>query len=361
MNFCLYESRLAAFRRRVLSFDPGHFNTGWEEVLMPQGMAVAGKAWEDAELLAWHSRWIDRHVAQGVTEDPSNYIWNDNPVAGIFLAQYSGNWGFPLAVGGRADEPEIKNISIQVCDYILNQARRLADGVLAHGAGEKDTVWVDTLYFSSSVLAETYTFTKDERYAIEAVRQLNLHAKLLRDPITGAFFHDCRPGTMFRTSGFWSRGNGWVILAYADTLRCCPASTPGWSEAMEAYRSLVAALLRWQHPCGLWRINPECPEAHLETSGTVMIATGIAIGAGEGWIEDTLAAHAWKATAELFSWIRKDGSLVGAQKPAGTGGWETHKQSMLGECDYATALFLRLQGELKRYNFISSQNGKLPS
>lgn len=358
--FHIHEKRLRAFKKRLLKKDPTKVNTGWEDILIPQGIAIAGTAWNDEELLAWNARWVAHHASAAVKEDPVGYVRPGDIVQGVVLAQYSGNWGFPLAFGRRIPDSRSLEICIQVSDYILNNARRLPDGSLVHGGGEDATVWVDTLYFASSVLAETFALSGDERYAVEAVRQLNLHASHLRDPITGAFFHDCNPATMSRSSSFWSRGNGWVILAYADTLRCCPPTTEGWREAMTVYQSLVSALLRWQHPSGLWRIIPECPEAHLETSGTAMIATGISIGAAEGWIEPSMACHAWSATAGLFPWIGDSGALTGAQCPAGVGGWETHRRSAMRECTYASGLFLRLLGELKSYNLITSNNENFP-
>ena len=41
------------------------------------------------------------------------------------------------------------------------------------------------------------------------------------------------------------------------------------------------------------------------------------------------------------------------QRPAGLGGWETHKQSVLGECTYATGVFLRLLAQVAASKLIS--------
>ena len=57
---------------------------------------------------------------------------------------------------------------------------------------------------------------------------------------------------------------------------------------------------------------------------------------------------------ELQTWIDPLGALQGAQRPAGIGGWETHKLSTMGECTYATGLFWRLLADLYQAGFIPS-------
>lgn len=84
-----------------------------------------------------------------------------------------------------------------------------------------------------------------------------------------------------------------------------------------------------------------------------MIAIGLTLGVGEGWLHPAVASQVRKTLEELLTWIEPEsGALKGAQKPAGQGGWETHKLSNLGECTYATGIFLRLLGETQHYQFI---------
>jgi rhamnogalacturonyl hydrolase YesR len=118
------------------------------------------------------------------------------------------------------------------------------------------------------------------------------------------------------------------------------------------YRSIVDGLLRMQHSCGLWRIVPENDESHLETSGSVMIATGIAVGVAEGWIDETQGEYLLRTWNEVRSWVDADGRLLGCQTPAGVGGWETHKRSFMGERTYGTGSLLRFAAELRRANLI---------
>lgn len=80
--------------------------------------------------------------------------------------------------------------------HIMTQSARVGDGVIAHAAAPDwvRTVWVDTLYYTAPVLAVAWQLTGNEDYLDEALRQCRLHAEILRDPLTGLYYHDGVPG-----------------------------------------------------------------------------------------------------------------------------------------------------------------------
>lgn len=351
-------SPLVRFRKHCLAQDPQSFSTGWEDVLVPYGMARAGRALGDEPLLTWAERWARHHHDGGYVEQASSpIITSREKRAGYVLGDFCGNWGGPLVhamLHATRPAPWLVQGARQVCDTLLRHAIRFPDGAFAHGGWDygRRTLWVDTLFYGSSVLAETFAITRDERYATEALHQARQHALWLQDPDSGLFFHDVEPTTGVRSATTWARGNGWVILALADTLRLCPRELPGWSEVLSSYRRLATALLRHQHACGLWRIMLENPEAHLETSGSAMILSGLACGLADGWIDPSVRGAILRGWHELQTWIDPLGALQGAQRPAGIGGWETHKLSTMGECTYATGLFWRLIADLHQAGLI---------
>ena len=354
-------SALSIFRTRCLGLSPTSHNTGWEEVLMPYGMARAGLAFGDQQLIDWATRWFEYHHAAGYHEETSApCIKSGENKAGHHLGEYCGNWGGPLvfaALNRVRPQQAFKDAATAVCDTLLRQASRLPDGSISHDGGwdhPRGTLWVDTLFYSSSILAEGYSLTRTRAYAEEAVRQALLHAKWLQDPCTGGFFHDVAPATGVRSESLWARGNGWSLLALADTLRLCPADLPAWDDVLRIYRALATCMLRYQHGSGLWRIVPENLDAHLETSGSIMILGGLANGLGAGWIEPTVRGPVMRGFNELLTWIDSRGVLQGSQRPAGIGGWETHKLSTLGECAYANGLFWRLLADLREAGMLGS-------
>jgi rhamnogalacturonyl hydrolase YesR len=345
-------SPYARFRAHSLAQDPDTFSTGWEDVLVPYGLARAGRVLGDDALLEWAERWARRHHNAGYLELPEvPIIRSREPRAGHIIGDFCGNWGGPLVLASLHDGPPVRWLTDgtrTICDALLRRAIRFPDGTFAHGGWDQGrrTVWVDTMFYSASVLAEAFVLTRNFGYAEEAVRQANLHTSWLQDSQTGLYFHDCEPATGERSRSFWARGNGWALLALVDTLRLCPREISGWEKLLTAYRRLAAGLLRFQHTCGLWRIVPENDESHLETSGSAMIVAGLACGIAEGWIDASVSENVMRGWRELQTWIDAQGALQGAQRPAGVGGWETHKLSSIGECTYATGLFWRLIADL---------------
>lgn len=347
---------LAAFRQNVLSRPVESINTGWEDTLVPLGLAMAGNVFQDAEMMNWVSRWVDYHLGVPFHLGKQDFRTQGSgkPYRGIYLTQYCGEWGAGMVFYEllRNDENNrLLEATRSIADHIIDGSIRVGKGVIAHGPWSP-IAWVDTLYYTSAPLARTFALTGEERYAQEAVQQCLLHAEYLRDPLTGVFFHEADPDTGQRTSWYWSRGNGWIIMALADTLQYCPPSTPGWKEVLDIYRLQVVGLLRMQHGCGLWRIVPENEESHLETSGSIMIATGISVGIRNGWLDESLGANVLRTWNESLTWIHTDGRLMGCQTPAGRGGWETHKRSMMGERTYGTGSLLRLAAEMRQTNLI---------
>jgi len=352
MSLAPPEAPLARFRRRCLSQDPAAFNTGWEDVLVPYGIARAGRILGDRVLLDWAERWAVHHHEAGCAEEPlSPIVLTGDRRAGYVIGDFCGNWAGPLVhaelhsarpASWLVDEARV------ISSLALRHAHRFSDGAFAHGGWDlgRRTIWIDTLFYSASVFAATFVLTHDRRFAEEALRQVNRHSAWLQDSVTGLFYHDVEPATGARATAFWARGNGWALLALADVLRHCPRDLPGWTDALASYQRLATGLMLQQHRCGLWRIIFGTDEAHLETSGTAMILAGLACGMRDGWIDSSARRVIIQGWQELQTWIDPHGVLQGAQRPAGIGGWETHKLSSLGECTYATGLFWRLVADL---------------
>ncbi|MAS34403.1 MAG: hypothetical protein CL610_10375 [Anaerolineaceae bacterium] len=348
---------LEAFRKNVLARAYADINTGWEDTLIPLGLVLAGRAFDDAAMVNWAAEWSAYHLAVEPQSPSTEAFRNQNsgdPLRGLYLTPYCGEWGSAMVFAElhdhQADDQLLKAVRL-LADHIIDGSIRVGDGIIAHGHWSQ-IPWVDTLYYSAAPLARAFRLTGEARYAREAVDQCLLHARYLRDPQSGCFFHEVHIDTGERTNWLWSRGNGWIIMALADTLRHCPADMQGWSEVLDIYRSMVVGLLRLQHPCGLWRIVPENEEAHLETSGAIMIATGLTVGIAEGYINRTTAANVLRTWYEVLTWITPDGRLMGCQTPAGAGGWETHKRSVIGERTYGTGSLLRLAAEMHKGGLI---------
>ena len=346
-----FDTVVAAVVERCLTRRQAELNTGWEDALLPFGVLLAGRAWSRPEWIAWSQGWVDHQVSAGIrrlqgAHDLTLVAGEERP--GIHLGSYSGDWGIAAVLA--AEQRELSGdrsvAATAVCDHILTGSVRGPDGTIHHDRTRRQP-WVDTLYYTAAPLARVAARLGRDDYAEEAVRQCLLHAGHLRDPRTGCFFHESEPETGRRSSWLWSRGNGWVCMTFADVLAHCPPATRGLDTLRSLFRELADGLLRLQHPCGLWRIVPENPESHLETSGSAMIGTGLAVGLRAGLLDPGVASSLRRLQHELTEWITPDGRVMGCQTPAGAGGWETHKRSAMGERTYGTGSYLRFAAELR--------------
>lgn len=340
--------RLHPFRQRVLDWTPRDINTGWNDILVPQGAAEVGGGCGDDLLLNWTVDHLRHHEEIKVDRETSTIIQSgltgrDQP-DGVYLNQYSGNWGFALAAC-KLPEAQRKPFSRQIrgiAEFIMENAVRGADGVILHSP-LTPTVWVDTLYYTAPLLAHACRLTGEEAFGREAIRQAELHGKYLRNEGTGLWHHDADPVTGARTLALWSRGNGWILSALAEVLAVLPEEFEGTTRLLHWYRRLAEALLSLRHPTGLWRTDMTRPDSHLETSGTCMHLQAMCVGIAHKWLDPGLLPEIEKSFRELLSWIHPEtGRFLGSQSVSGRGGWETLKLTPFGENSFASGFVLRL-------------------
>lgn len=112
---------------------------------------------------------------------------------------------------------------------------------------------------------------------------------------------------------YWSRGNGWVLAALARTLNLLPTSDPHYSEYLQNFKDMCAALLPLQREDGFWNVSLHDPAQFggKETSGTALFTYGFAWGVNKGVLDKKAygpaIAKAWKAMANEA--VHPDGML----------------------------------------------------
>lgn len=150
----------------------------------------------------------------------------------------------------------------------------------------------DSVFMGTAIAAQAGALTGERRYFDMADRHLRFMQEL-----------DLRSDGLYRhqpaTDAAWGRGNGFAALGLALTLAELPRDHPGYSHALQSYRSLMAALLPLQNRDGLWRNVVDHPGAYAEFSGTAMIGFALKRGLTSGWIEgrdyEQAVERAWTA------------------------------------------------------------------
>ncbi len=165
--------------------------------------------------------------------------------------------------------------------------------------------WIDDLWMIGALQIEAWRVTHDRKYLDRAARTARLYLARLQEP--NGLFHHGADGPFF-----WARGNGWVAAALAEILSELPRDHPDYPPIVAGYRRMMAALLRYQTPSGLWRQLIDRSDAWEESSGSAMFGFAIASGVKHGILRDPAYARAYRrAWAGVASRVDAEGRLSG--------------------------------------------------
>lgn len=136
---------------------------------------------------------------------------------------------------------------------------------------------VEDMFMCGAMLGRAYRITGDGKYAALLARFL-IEGGDVQDG-SGLFKH------ARSAPHFWSRGNGFAALGYAEALTYLPQGA-AWNELLARHRRHLDALLRRQQPWGTFGELVDVPGAWGELTSTCMIGYALARGLREGWLPD---------------------------------------------------------------------------
>ena len=162
----------------------------------------------------------------------------------------------------------------------------------------------DALFMGTAILAQAGALTGERRYFDMAARHVAYMQKLVLRP-DGLYRH--HPGTDVA----WGRGNAFPALGFALTLSDFPRNHPAYPMLLAAYRHLMAKLVRYQGPDGMWRNVIDVPGAYPEYSATAMIGFAMRRGVMRGWLpKRPYAAAVERAWQGILARTSSDGQLI---------------------------------------------------
>jgi rhamnogalacturonyl hydrolase YesR len=161
-------------------------------------------------------------------------------------------------------------------------------------------IWIDDMFMITTVQAQAYRATGDRKYIDRAAREMVLYLDTIQLN-NGLFYHS--PEAKF----CWARGNGWMAAGMAEILRVLPKNNPNKERILTGYKKMMAALLKYQEPDGMWRQIIDDPEAWKETSGTAMFTYAMITGVKNGWLDKkTYGTAARKGWLALIGYINQE-------------------------------------------------------
>ena len=161
-------------------------------------------------------------------------------------------------------------------------------------------LWIDDMFMITALQAQAYLATGDEKYIERTAREVVLYLdRLQRD--NGLFYH--APNAPF----FWARGDGWMAVGMTEILRILPKTAQYdlyRTRIMKGYKDMMATLLRYQAPGGMWGQLIDNISSWKETSGSAMFTYALISGVRNGWLDkEKYGAAARKAWLSLLTYL----------------------------------------------------------
>ena len=255
----------------------------YAEAAAAYGAIRLARATEDPALYVQVARRYARALAEPIANTRNHVDVN------VF-----GLW--PLALAEKAIDPQDKSFGLSFADGQWGD-------VGPDGLTREARYWIDDLWMIGMLQIAAWRDTHDARYLDRAALVARLYIARLQEA-NGLFHHG--PDAPF----FWGRGNGWVAAGLAEILSELPRTHPAYQAIAAGYRRMMAALLRYQAPDGLWRQLIDRPDAWEETSASAMFGFALASGVKTGLLTGPAYRRAYaKAWVALAKHVGTDGRL----------------------------------------------------
>lgn len=177
-----------------------------------------------------------------------------------------------------------------------------ADRFVARGPGEAPAPCdpdfrVEDMFMSGAMLGRAYRISGDPKYA-DLLADFLLNGGDVQQG--NGLFHHARSAPFY-----WSRGNGFAALGYAEALTYLPGDHPAWDPLLQRHRRHLDTLLRVQQPWGTFGELVDLPGAWGELTSTCMVGYALARGLSLGWLSPDDGAgytaglsSCWRALSE---------------------------------------------------------------
>ena len=199
----------------------------------------------------------------------------------------------------------------KVAAHLLQREPRLKDGTIARLWPHEMTIWADDLYMSVCFLARMGRLTSDRRYFDDAAKQVIEFTRYLWDAEKQLYYHCYHSDVQQHGVAYWSRANGWVMMAQADLLSVLPATHPQRAALLKIFQQQAAGIVRYQGPSGLWRQLLDKADAYEEVTGTAMFTYALATGVKQGWLHRDYAYAAEQGWKGILTKISETGDVSG--------------------------------------------------
>jgi rhamnogalacturonyl hydrolase YesR len=196
-------------------------------------------------------------------------------------------------------DTDLDTIIKNYINHISNKQFRLTDGTFARKAPYPNTLWLDDLFMSVPALARMGSYTGDNKYFDDAVKQVLQFSERMFNKEKGIYMHGWVQDMEDHPEFHWGRANGWAIMAKVELLDVLPKDHPGYEKVLALIKAHIKGLAQLQSGDGFWHQLLDREDSYLETSATAIYTYSIAKAINNGWIDKksygSRAILAWNA------------------------------------------------------------------
>jgi len=301
-------------------------STDWGQTLAMYGLLRGSSVVPDAEVDRYLRTWLLFHLNES-----------------LHIHYFCGSWSFGLLypeVTKRFPEAQIglRSTAEKIYHTIMKKALRNGDGVILHNV-DLPNIYIDTIYYSSVLLAKigtAYHLPWEE----EALTQFAKHLAVLRDGDKPFFIHCEQNLSGLRSEGSWARGNGWVMMTYAELLTYLPKTSGHYKRLRKEFIGMATVLAAYQTKSGLWRTIIDDRSSYEESSASAMYLFAYKRGQNLGILGKEFDKTIQKAYDGLAKMVDNSGRFLGASEGTWPGTIEYYKSLSTGEWWWGTGAYL---------------------
>lgn len=213
-----------------------------------------------------------------------------------------------------------KSLINNYVDFVCNKQFRFGDGTFARNRPYKETLWIDDLFMSLSLLSQLGVTSANNNCFDDATRQVELFSDRMFDHHLGLFAHGWGKNAPLRPKFYWGRANGWALMAMVELLGTLPESHKKRKTVLDLFIAHLSGITRLQSKSGLWHQLLDKSDSYTESSASAIFIYCIAKAINSGYISaidyGPLVVLAWNA---LSNRINEKGHIEGICVGTGMG------------------------------------------
>jgi rhamnogalacturonyl hydrolase YesR len=252
-------------------------------------------------------------------------LYRINHDAAIY--NYAVQWGtftnWALRYGDTDTQPDSQCAAqdyIELYQFDPTQTNRLTHTVSnadfwVSGVTVSRWTYVDALHMSMPMLAKLTALNGNTSYPAKMYSYFN-YTKSIIGPSNGLYnttdhlwYRDTTFLANYKASDgttqkcYWSRGNGWAFAALARTMDVLPTNDLHYTEYLQTFQQMAAAIKAVQRSDGFWNVNLAYTNDYPgpESSGTACFTYGMAWGINHGYLDTNTylptVINGWNALA----------------------------------------------------------------